>query len=636
MKKVFKFLGVLVCAVVLVVVLAVVLLTTLASPNRLKPLLIDQVKKYTGRELTVDGNLSWTFFPYLGVKIGHVALSSSADFPNKTFAEVGSATLGVKFMPLFSGKVESTGIVLQGMKLHLIKNAKGNVNWSFSKNIPISSSPVSTESSASLKSKRAILGLAISAVDVSNASITYLDEQTKKSYDIKQFELHAKNINLMQPFPIKSSFDFTANNPAASGHITLTGNTALNLSANIYTLRDVNFTANLLQGGKKINMSVTGDVMTDLNQGTLVWTGFKGTVANVLMTGKINVSRLTTSPVATGHLLLQPFDLKETLKNIGQNVDNIQIAKTVKGDMDFTAGANIVNMQGNLTIDTFQAAKIKMTNINVKAHFQDGVLNLAPITASFYQGSLNGQAKINVQSVMPQMTLYAKLANVQAEPLMDDLGSAKQKIKIAGLGNIELQVTTSGAESAAIVSNLNGTSQFSFNNGTIVGIDLGYLIDSAAAFAKQQAVTATNNDKTNFGTLTGTATIKNGVITNNDLFADAPRFATRGTGTINLVSQKIDYTLQTTVKQRTSDQKDDVANLYGVALPVIIKGNLENPSIRLDSSALAKAVAEQQMKRVTTKATEKVVDQLKEKFPDKANQLLKGKAGDVLNNLLGN
>ncbi len=635
MKKVFKFLGVLVCAVVLVIVLAVVLLTTLASPNRLKPLLIDQVKKYTGRELTVDGNLSWTFFPYLGVKIGHIALSSSADFPNKTFAEVGSATLGVKFMPLLSGKVESTGIVLQGMKLQLIKNAKGNVNWSFSKNIPINSIPA-TESSASLKSKKAILGLAISAVDVSDASITYLDEQTKKSYDIKQFELHAKNINLMQPFPVKSSFDFTANNPAASGHIALTGNTALNLAADIYTLRDVNLTAKLLQGSKKINMSATGDVMADLNQGTLVWTGFKGQVANVLLTGKINVSRLTTSPVATGHLLLQPFDLKETLKNIGQNVDNIQTAKTVKGDMDFTAGANVTNMQGNLSIDTFQAAKVTMTNISVKAHFEDGVLNLAPISAGFYQGNLNGQAKIDFKTAAPQMTLYAKLANVQAEPLMNDLAGAKQKIKIAGLGNIELQVTTSGSEAKTIESNLNGTSQFNFNNGTIIGVDLGYLIDTAAAFAKQQTATAANTDKTNFGTLTGTATIKNGVITNNDLFADAPRFVTRGAGTINLVNQKIDYTLQTTVKQRSPDQKEDMANLYGIALPVLIKGNLEDPSIRLDSGALAKAVAELQMKRVTTKVTEKVADQIKQKFPDKANQLLKGKAGDVLNNLLGN
>lgn len=635
MKSFLKWVGVLIGAVILLLVVAVILLKTLASPNRLKPLLVDQVKKYTGRQLTVDGDLSWSFFPSLGVKIGHVALSNPANFPDKTFAEVDSATLSVKLVPLFHGRVESSGITLQGMKLHLQKNAKGEVNWSFAKKVAAEAGTNSTEPQSTQPSKRAMFGLAISGVDVTDTNITFNDEQTKKIYDIKQFELHAKNINLMQPFPVDSSFDFSSNNPAATGHITLKANTALNLAANVYTLRDLNFNADIKQGGKKINMSVTGDVMADLNQGTLVWTGFKGKVANVAMTGKINVSRLTTAPVATGHMLLQPFDLRETLKNIGENVDNLQVAKTVKGDMDFTAGANGVKMQSNLSVDTLQAAKITLTNISMKANLEDGVLNLAPVTASLYQGSLNAQAKVNLKSTTPQITLYAKLANVQAEPLMNDVGGANQKIKIAGMGNIELQITTAGTESKALMTNLNGTSQFSFNNGTLVGVDLGYLIDTAAAFVKQKPSTATNNEKTNFGTLTGTATIKNGVISNNDLFADAPRFATRGSGTIDLVNQKINYTLQTTVKQRSTDQKEDLANLYGLSLPVLITGNLENPTIRLDSSSLAKAIAEQQVKRVTNKVTEKVVDQIKQKYPDKANEILKGKAGDVLNNLLG-
>ena len=115
MSKVLKFAGILLSAIVILVILAVILLMTLASPNRLKPMLADQVMKYTGRELIVDGDLSWTFSPYLGVKVGHVALSNPANFSEKTFGEINSATLSVKLMPLLRGKVESTGIVLKGM-----------------------------------------------------------------------------------------------------------------------------------------------------------------------------------------------------------------------------------------------------------------------------------------------------------------------------------------------------------------------------------------------------------------------------------------------------------------------------------------------------------------------------------------
>ncbi len=548
MHKILKWVGILLSAIVILIIVAVILLMTLASPNRLKPLLTDQIKKYTGRQLTIDGDLSWTFFPYVGVKVGHIALSNPANFPDKTFAEINSATLNVKLMPLLSGKVESTGIVLRGMHLHLIKNAKGEVNWSFMQKTSNTSQVVQHTGAP----KKALLGLAISGVDISDANITFSDEQTNKSYDIKQFELNAKNINLMQPFPIKTSFDFTSNNPAASGRVVLTGNTAFNLAAAVYTVRDLNFTLDLKQTDKKINMSI-------------------------------------------------------------------------KGDGDFSASANSVKMQSNLSIDTLEAAKLTIKNIHMKANFQNGVLNLTPITANLYQGNLNGQATVNLKSSVPLITLHAKLANVEAEPLLQDLGDPNQKIKIAGLGNIELQIITAGTDAKTVVSNLNGTSQFSFNNGALVGIDLGYLVDTAYAVVKGKSPTAINNDKTNFGTLTGTATIKNGVIANNDLFIDGPRFATRGSGTINLVNQKMDYTLQTTVKQR--DQKDDMSDLYGIALPVLVSGNLNNPSIRLDSSALGKAVAEREVKRVTTKVTEKVADQIKEK--------LHGKAGDVLNNLLG-
>ncbi len=628
MSKVVKTLGIVVGIVVLVIVLAIISLMTFISPNRLKPMLTQQVMKYTGRQLTLNGDLSWTFFPSVGVKVGHMTLSNPNDFPEKTFAEISDATISVKLMPLLSGKIESSGIVLNGLKIHLIKNAQGHVNWSF--NIPTAAT-TTNDTSAKSPAKKPLKDLNISAVDVSNASITYVDEGAKKSYDIKQFEFHATNINLLQPFPIKSTFDFSAQNPAAEGHVSLTGNIALNLTTDVYSIRNLLFTADIQQQNKKISLNVMGDVVADLNRQTIEWTGFKGKVANVMMQGKINVTNLSTHPVATGTMQLQPFDLKETLKSIGQNVDALQTAKTVTGNLNFTASENAVTAQSNMNIDTLQIAKLTLSKLSVKANLQNGVLNFAPISAQLYQGSLNGQASVNLNTPAPQMKLQAQLSNIQAEPMLQDLRGPNQKMTIAGLGNLELQLTTAGQDAASIKNNLNGTSRFSFNNGNIVGVDLGYLVDSAYSLAKRQAPVGSGTGKTSFGTLTGTAIIRNGVIQNNDLFSDAPRFETRGAGTIDLVQQKIDYRLQTTVKQRTGEQKNDLTNLYGISIPVLISGNLNNPSVRLDSGELVKAIAKQQTERVTQQAKDKIEEQL----PDKAKELLKGKAGDVLNNLLG-
>lgn len=627
MHKVLKFTGILLGILVLLALVGIIFLVTFVSPNRLKPVLTDQVMKYTGRQLAIDGEMSWTFFPYLGVKVGHSTLSNPSDFNEKTFAEISHMTVGVRLMPLFSKKIESSGIVLDGMKLHLIKNKNGKVNWAFNTAVPAKEVSVNEPSTG----KKMALGLVISGLDVTNAAIDYADDQAKKYYTINHFELHAKDINLLQSFPIQSSFDFTANSPAVSGHAALKGDVLLQTAAEIYTFRHLDFTANIKQGTKTINMNVSGDLIADLNQQTLQWTGFKAKVANIEMTGKLNVNGLRTNPVTTAELILSPFDLKQTLQMIGQEVPNLQTAKSVKGHVDVTADANGVKMQGNLGIDTLQAAKLTMTDISVNAHFQKGVLDLAPFSAKCYQGNLTGQTIVNLNSSVPQITAHAKLVNVQAQPLMEDVGGKDQKIKLAGLANFEMQITTAGTESKAILQNLNGVSQFTFNNGKILGVDLGYLVDSAYAFIKHQPMTATNTDQTSFGTLSGTAVIRSGVINNNDLSADTPRFAIRGAGTIDLVNQKIDYALQTSIKQR-SDQKDNAMNLYGITLPVLIKGNLNGPSIRLDSGAVAKAIAEQQLNKVSSQAKEKLQEQIKKQIPA---DLLKGKAGDVLNNLLG-
>ncbi|HSW69362.1 MAG TPA: AsmA family protein [Gammaproteobacteria bacterium] len=635
MHKVLKFTSILLGTLILFIILGIICLALFVSPNRLKPFLTEQVMKYTGRQLVIDGDMSWTFFPHLGVKVGHSSLGNPSGFNNKTFAEVSNITLGVKLMPLFHKRIESNGMILDGMKLHLIKNKDGKVNWDFKTAAVTPRNASGTVKTTTVSGKRAAMGLAVSGLEVTNTAIDYLDEQTQKYYDIKNFELHAKDINLTKAFPIQSAFDFTVNNPAVSGHAALKGDAALNAAAEIYSFRQLEFSANIKQADKKINLNISGDVVANLNEQTLQWKNFKSKVANVSMTGDLTVTKLKTNPVTKGNVQLAPFDLKETLQGIGENVSDLQTAKMVKGNVDFTIDTNGLNAEGNFNIDTLQASNVTLTNVDTKAHFQKGILDLAPMSANLYQGTLAAQTIINLNSAAPEITSHMKLTNVQAQPLMEDLGGKDEKIKIGGTANFEMQLTTSGLEAKTIVQNLNGVSQFNFKEGTIIGVDLGYLVDSAYALAKRQSVTATNTNQTNFGTLTGTAMIRSGVINNNDLFSDTPRFSVRGAGTIDLVNKKIDYTLQTVVKQR-SDAKDNLMNLYGITLPVVISGNLNDPTVRLDSAALVKSVGEQQIKKVTDQAKTKLQEQIKKQLPGKASDLFNGRVGNVLDNVLGN
>ena len=84
----------------------------------------------------------------------------------------------------------------------------------------------------------------------------------------------------------------------------------------------------------------------------------------------------------------------------------------------------------------------------------------------------------------------------------------------------------------------------------------------------------------------------------------------------------------TTAKNVGQNHNDkDVLNLYNYAIPVSVTGDLSNPSIRLDTQAIAQEIAKQQIKQVQTKVQDKVRDQIKEK--------VSGQAGAILQNLFG-
>lgn len=629
MAKIFKFTSIVLALVLLLVLLAVGALITFVSPNYLKPVIATQVTKFTsGRQLTMDGDLSWTFYPVLAVKMNHATLSNPAQFNEKIFAEMDHATIGVKLMPLFHGTIEFTGITLSGLKLNLIKNADGTTNWQDLLESKRSSNTVANN--AVNTDRRSAYVIQIPAVDINDAKVSWTNLQAKQSAVVNKFEFHAKEISANQSFPISSAFNFTAQNPTAVGSVTLSGNMSFDTAKQTYLLNDLVLAVTTKQNNKDLSVNISGDLSADMAQQILSLSKFSSRIANLTLNGKVNVTNLSTNPLITGHLEAPAFDLKALLQSLGQDSAELQSAKNVTANFDFSTkqaatGISAINLQGKINIPELQAAKLKATNVNINANMKDGIADFTSITATLYQGTLQSQAKINLTTATPQISFQSKLANVQAEPLLSDLDSQGSKLKVKGAGNIDIQATTSGANADAITRNLAGKSTFSFQNGVLDGINLGYLIDSASAFLKGQAAPAQGQNVTNFGNLTGTAVISNGVVTNNDLSVISPRFDTSGKGTINLVTRQINYGLE--IKPKVPGEGSGPLNINDMTLPVNVTGSLNNPNIKLDVGVLAQYIAKQKIKQVQDKVSSKIADQIKNKVP--------GQAGALLQNLLG-
>lgn len=77
MKKVLYLL----LTLILVALAGMLTLTALISTDEIKQAQISQVKQQTGRELFIDGPVSWSFYPSLGLSIEQVRLLNPAGFP---------------------------------------------------------------------------------------------------------------------------------------------------------------------------------------------------------------------------------------------------------------------------------------------------------------------------------------------------------------------------------------------------------------------------------------------------------------------------------------------------------------------------------------------------------------------------
>lgn len=615
MKKLFKWVGMLVGILVLLAILLAISLATFVSPNRFKPLLTEKVKKYTGRQLIIDGDLSWTLFPFFGVKTGHIALKNPQGFDKGIFVEVKDAMVRIKIMPLLRNQIESSGITLDGMKLHLVKNGQGQVNWDFKTD---TAEEPTNNRAASQNQGKSSLAIAISELNITNSEIIWQDETKKQFISLEKFNSHAKHINLLKPFPIAAEFIFVNSPSSMKSEIRLTTDASLNLDAKVFSFRNVEIAARTQHNKQTINVTVTGDMMADLSKQVLQWESFKVKSGDLMIDGKINITQLMTNPITAGHLQIAPVDLRKWLKDSGQNVDAIQVLKNVSGDLDFIPVSKSIAVKGRFMIDELTAGNVKITKVAIPMRYETGIVSLAPVSASFYDGKWGADIKVDLNFASPRYTLLSTLNHFNMAALMQDL-SPKQKLTLAGDGNIDMQVTSIGDDKSAIFRNLNGAGHFSFIDGVLQGIDINYLIASATSTASRQVSSLSNTKQTKFSDLKGTFAIQAGTVISDDLVMNSTDFSTKGQGSINLVNQTINYHLQTLLNQSVDNGKKQLINLYGLPIPIVVSGDLKNPQISLDTDALTKAMAEQQVQKVKAQLQEKIE---KGKIPEKAGKFL--------------
>jgi AsmA protein len=170
----------LIFAIILIIVAGLVALPFIVDPNDYKDEISTQVEKMTGRNLTLQGDIGLSVFPWIALELGPLSLSNAEGFKADSFAKVDAAEIRIKLMPLLKKQLEMDTIVLDGLVLNLETDKEGKTNWD---DLTQADEVVEEDKKPSEeKAGPALAAVSIAGVKLSNANILWSDALKGESF----------------------------------------------------------------------------------------------------------------------------------------------------------------------------------------------------------------------------------------------------------------------------------------------------------------------------------------------------------------------------------------------------------------------------------------------------------------------
>ena len=329
MAKTLKIIAAILLALVVLLALALFVITRVIDPNDFKPEISAAAQENANLDLTIEGDLSWTFWPSLGVNIGHTE-ARIHDQP-ELFAGLDEIHVGVAVWPLFYGKVEMDAVSVHGLQLNLVEGPDG-ANWE-----QIGSSADATAANSadaeniSDESASAMdIPLSIPSVNIHGANIRYRVLTDGTDITVENANISAQNISLDKPFTLQAALRYQDQSDIRID-TDLDTTLTMNLEKNIFQLNEFAINANI-GGVTTLPIAVTAkmDVDAALDEDRVSIRNLIVDAAGTHTTGGMDINQLSGAMLFAGELHIAPFDANAALKAIGEEAIETSDEKALK------------------------------------------------------------------------------------------------------------------------------------------------------------------------------------------------------------------------------------------------------------------------------------------------------------------
>ena len=682
MKKVLIALA----AVVVILVVAVVVVPTLIPAETYKSKIVEAARDATGRELSLDGDISLSVLPRLELRAEQVAFANAPGAAAPQMASLEALVLELQLWPLLSGAVKVDSFVLVRPVINLEIDKDGRPNWDFGiaqGTDQTGGAPAPTAETAQEPAEATAPGgpaslpeISLGDVRLEDGLVTFRDARSGQVVEISDIRMTLSLPDLDSPVRAEGSLVWNEE--------------TLNLELETENLRG-------LMAGRTTPISLA----LQSNPVTLGYGGSLTKAATPKIEGDLdlNVPSIRDLAAWTGNPLDAPGEGLGPLRIKGRidatdkvfSFSQASIAldeMTASGDLMADIGGKVPYLNGRLDVDHIdlntylpppeegQAAGGQASGGQASGggtsggqastdqaaagpgEWSDEPIALEGLKAANVDFALSvGAIKVQKMEIgRSALTVALKdgLLNLDLKELNLYGGAGKGTITVDGRGAVPGVAKTFVLEGiqaqpflrdAAGFDRLTGTGRMDISitakgrsqkemvsalngKGAIKFIDGAITGINLAAMARNLESAFLNAgdeeaQKTDFAELSGTFKITKGILRNDDLTLLNPLLRLAGRGSSDLPKRTVDYRLEPKLVASLEGQGGD-AGSKGLVVPVIVEGPWHDLSYRPDLAGLVGDLAKDPSKAL--EGAKETVKQLQEGAG--------GDIGDVIKNIV--
>jgi len=379
MKKLLKIILSLLTLGFTVILVGVIYVINI-DPNNHKDWIVGQVEDRSGLQVTFNGDIGLSLYPWLGITLDQVVIASPPGFSDTPLFQAETMQFRARLMPMLDREYEIDTILVHGAQVHMETNAAGQGNWQIS-------APENTEVTDNEDQESPFNGLVVGGVDIQDAALTFDDRFNSVLYVIDQFTASTGELVYGEPLDVFLGFNARATQPALSARVNLTGTAIYDLDNRVYEVAPFNMTGTL--SGDSVpngsaDIALTSNISLDLAEDLLTLRDFSLNALDAQVNANINGTGLTSNdPVYQINMAAAGTDLAVFFQILENDALVAQIRALNSRAFRVNALVESSPESGSLTVtgldaellDASISGNISATNLQSEAPIVSGTIN---------------------------------------------------------------------------------------------------------------------------------------------------------------------------------------------------------------------------------------------------------------------